>query len=265
MSDATAPHQKKKTAGFPRMVIGFVAICLGLALLSIVLGVRIHRLKTQAADTQKQLTQAKGDAAKAQAGLDKVKSASADLQSQLDKAKSQQAHLQAQLDLSKDASKDLQAQLDREKTQSTDLQAQLDKSKAQSADLQAQVTQGAAGSAQLLTQLDQEKIQSMDLQTRLQTAERDITQLQPLLLKARHMPVTTTFEKDRGGQNFTLHISNLYLQPLTVNTAITGSARPRSQSNVIGGGATLNVERLTAGEQVAITSEGDDPVNLTVR
>ena len=79
------------------------------------------------------------------------------------------------------------------------------------------------------------------------------------------MPVTTSFEKIHGGRSFTLHISNLYLQPLSVDISITGPEKTRSQSNVIGGGGTLAVEKLAAGENVVIASDGYDPVNLTVQ
>jgi hypothetical protein len=104
----------------------------------------------------------------------------------------------------------------------------------------------------------------MDLQARLQKAEADITQLQPLLLKARHMPVTTSLEKTHGGRRSTLHINNLYLQPVTVVITVSGP-QTRSQNNVIGGGATLSVEDLASGDNVVIASEGYDSVNVAVQ
>jgi predicted nuclease with TOPRIM domain len=263
MNDATAPnHDKAKKAG---PLLGILITWLILAIATIVLVVKVHKRDASLADTQKQLAQAKSDGAAVQAELDKAKTASADLQDQLTKAKSQQSDLQTQLDQSKDASNQLQAQLDKAKAQAVDQQAQLDKSKAQAVDLQNQLNQATAGSTQLLSQLDQAKIQSMDLQSRLQKAESDLAQLQPMLLKARHMPVTTSFEKEHWGHGSTLHVNNLDPQPLTVNIAITDSGKTRTQSNVIGAGATLNVEKLSSGDSVVIASDGCDPMNLTVQ
>jgi hypothetical protein len=79
------------------------------------------------------------------------------------------------------------------------------------------------------------------------------------------MPVTTSFQKVHGGRRFILQIKNLYLQPLTVTVTVTGPGKNRSQSNIIGGGGTLNVAELSAGEKIVVASEGYDPVNLTVQ
>jgi septal ring factor EnvC (AmiA/AmiB activator) len=257
------PHQKAGQAG-AFALLGAVGACLLFAIIVIVLGVKIHRRDAQLADTQKQLTEAKSDGAAAQTELAKTKTAAEDLQSQLEKAKAQSADLQSQLDQSKSAATDLQSQLDKSRTQTADVQAQLDKSEAQSADLQNQLGQASAGSTQLLTQLDQAKIQSMDMQQRLQKAESDIAQLQPMLLKTRHMPVTTSFDKEHWGHGVTLHVNNLDQQPLSVSLAINSQGKTRSQSNVIGAAATLNVEKLATGDTVDITSDGYDPAHLTV-
>jgi|HubBroStandDraft_5_1064220.scaffolds.fasta_scaffold54008_2 septal ring factor EnvC (AmiA/AmiB activator) len=266
MSDAKTTQNEKvrRTGAFA--LLGVFAACLILALLTLVLAVKVHRRDAQLADTQKQLEQAKSDSAKTKSELDKATSNAADLKAQLDKAKSQSADLQAQLDQAKPAAADLQSQLDKAKAQTADVQAQLDKSKAQSADLQNQLNQATAGSTQLLTQLDQSKIQTMDLQARLQKAEADVAQLQPMLLKTRHMPVTTSFEKEHWGHGITLHVNNLNQQPLTVAVTINSKgAPPRTQSNVIGAAATLNVDKLVAGDSVVVASDGYDPVNLTAQ
>jgi uncharacterized phage infection (PIP) family protein YhgE len=197
--------------------------------------------------------------------LDKAKAASADLQDQLTKAKSASAELQTQLDQSKGATSQVQAQLDKSKAVVVDLQAQLDKSKAQAADFQNQLNQATAGSTQLISQLDQAKIQSMDLQSRLQKAESDLAQLQPMLLKVGRMPVATSFEKEKWGHGLTLHVNNLQQQPLTVNITITGPDNTRRQSNVVGAGGTLNVEKLATGDKVSIASDGFESLNLTAQ
>jgi hypothetical protein len=261
MNPAPASHPNRTNPA--AALLGLLLACLGLAILVVIIGVKDHRLKAQVADSQKQLAQAKSEASQAQAQVRADKAQLADVQAQLQKSQGQAADLQTQLDKSKDAVNQLQTQTDRDQARLGDLQAQLNKSQAQSADLQGQLNQATAGSRQLLTQLDEAKIQALDLRARLQKAESDLADLQPILLKARHLPVTTSLEKVRGG--FTLHVNNLYLQPLSVEVTTTGPGPTRTQSNVIGGGGTLNVEGLAAGENVAIAGEGFDPVNVPIQ
>ncbi len=261
MNQATVQHRQRKAQS--GLFLALVGACLLLAIVFIVHVLKVHKLEHQLDDTQKQLTAAKADATQAHADLDKAKSQASDLQSQLDQAKAHSADLQAQLDQAKQGTGQLQAQLDKSKADTADLQTKLNNSKAQVADLQGQLNQANAGSAQMVSQLDQAKIQTMDLQARLQKAESDLSQLQPLLLRARHIPLTTSVEKTHG--SFTLHIKNLYLQPLSVDISITGPEKTRSQTNVIGGGGTLDVDKLNAGDNVVVASDGYDPVNLVVK
>jgi len=266
MSDP-APEQKKGKHALPRSIsfVAFAATCVALAIVIIVFGIKISGLNKRVAADAEQLAEAKSSSTEVQTQLDQAKSASADLQIQLTKANGQLADFKSRLDLARDSSAQLQVLVDRAKVQTADLQAQLDKSKAQSADLQTQLAQANAGSAQMLTQIDQDRIQAMDLQSRLSKAESDIAQLQPLLLKSGHLPVTASFEKSDGGRAFTLHISNLYPQPLSVDVAVAGPDVKRSQSSVIGGSGTYSVDKLTAGENVVIASSGYAPMNLTVQ
>jgi hypothetical protein len=109
------------------------------------------------------------------------------------------------------------------------------------------------------------------LQSKLQKAESDLAKVQPLVLKARNMPVTTSFESSQWGSSFsthsgfTLRINNLNPQPLKVDITVTGAGKTRTQSNTVAVGATVNVEKLAAGESVVIASEGYNPVRLTVQ
>jgi hypothetical protein len=263
MSDQDAVHKEKWRPS--ASLVGIIAAAAVLAFVIIVLAVKVGRLNTQVADDQKALADAKSNSAQVQSQLDQANAASADLKAQLEKANTQLSDSKSQLDLARDSSARLQVQMDRAKVQQADLQSQLDKSKAQSADILAQLNQANAGSARMLTQLDQDKIQAMDLQSRLQKAESDIAELQPLLLKAGHMPVTASFEKLDGGRNFTLHINNLYPQPIRVDVAVAGADVKRSQSTIIGGSGTIDVKRLTAGESVVIASNGYAQMNLTVQ
>jgi len=228
----------------------------------IALGLIAGHLNTQLADVQKQLAQSAAAATQAQAELAQAKAASAQLQSQLQKADSQQTDLQTQLDQSKVAADHLQSLADEEKAHGADLQSQLDKAKAQVSDMQTQIADDSAGSAALL---EQTKSLNADTQAQLKKSQDDISQLQSWFVKARHLPVTTAFEKVDGGRSFTLHVSNLYAQPLSVGIAITGAVNTRTQKNSIDGSATLDVEKLTAGENVVISSDGYDPVTLSVQ
>jgi hypothetical protein len=263
MSDSKAPVKvKKRLSG---VVIAILAAPVVLAIIIIALAIKVSHLNSQVADGQKQLADAKNEATQTQTQLAQATAKSTDLQSQLDKANDQLKDAKSQADQAKEATAGLQAQMDRSKVQMAELQSQLDKSKAQSADLVSQLNDATAGSSRMLTQIDQDRIQAMDLQERLHKAESDIAQLQPLLLKTGRLPVTASFEKSDGGRDFTLHISNLYPQPISVNVAVAGSDAHRSQSAVIGGSGSFDVEKLTAGESVVIASSGYPPMDLTVQ
>ena len=235
-------------------------ICL---LVAVVLGVKKHGESAQLADAQKQLGEARAQASQTQSELDKAKSAQAELQAQVKAGEARQSDLQAQLDQARSSASDLNGQVEREKQRAAQLQAQLDKTNTRAADLESQVHSGNASAAQMTQQLDQDRIQAMDLQSRLQKAEADIAALQPMLLRARHMPISASFEKSGWGRGETLRITNLYQQPITVSVTVTGAAS-RAESHVIGSGSSVSVARLQPGEKVAITSDGYDAVNLTV-
>jgi septal ring factor EnvC (AmiA/AmiB activator) len=263
MSESKPAVKSKRK--LPTLLIGILASFALLAILIIALGIKDSRLKGQVADDEKQLADAKKDDSQTQTQLAQANAKSADLQTQLNKANDQLKDAKSQVDQAKQATAGLQAQMDRATVQMADIQSQLDKSKAQSADLVNQLNDATAGSARMLTQIDQDRIQAMDLQDRLHKAESDIAQLQPLLLKTGRIPVTASFEKAAGGRNFTLHISNLYPEPLSVNVAVAGAETHRSQSAVIGGSGSFDVEKLTAGESVVIASSGYPPLDLTVQ
>lgn len=262
MSDEKTNHQHHdRRAG---VSAGILAALLVFPILSLVLAVKVHSRDAQVADLQKQLADSKSQASKAQADLDKASSGTDDLKAQLAKALGAEDDLKAQLGRDALVANQQQAQVDKDKALQADLQARLDRSDAQSAAFKSQLDQTTAGSAQMLTELNQAKIQTLDLQARLQKAEADIAQLQPMLLKARHMPVAASFEKTRGDR-LTLHVNNLDQQPVTVSVAIDDAGKTRSQSNVIGAGATLSIEKISAGDRVTVSSDGYDPLKLTAQ
>jgi multidrug efflux pump subunit AcrA (membrane-fusion protein) len=257
------PEERKHRAG---QSIGAIALCLVLAVAAIFLGIKVRQQSNQLADVQAQLTLAKSDIASAQADADKAKSQSVDLQAQLDKAKGQMADLQTQRDQARTQRSDLQAQLDRAKAASAGLQAQRDQAKSRSDDLQARLSQAADESNGLRRELDQAKGQAADLQSRLDKAQGDNPRQEPGIGKARPSPVTTSFKKGFWSDEFTMHVNNPSPDPLMVTITITGSEKTRTaQTATIAGGATLDVGKLAAGDNVVITSNGYDPVNAVVR
>jgi DNA repair exonuclease SbcCD ATPase subunit len=271
MNDATVPQQDKgKPAG---SYIGFLAACLILAVVIIVLGVKVHSLNAQLSDTQAQVAAAKADAAQVQTDLGMAKAASVGLQAQLDKANASVADLGAQLDKAKTQRADLLSQLEKAKpyeAQAANLQAQLDKANAQAAAFQKQCNQATAGSFQLQAQLDQAKSQLSDLKSQLQKTESELAKLQPMVAKARQMPVTASFDRGTWGSitsqsSYRLRIHNLSPNQLKVDVTVTGLQKTRSFSYVMEADGTLNVDKLTAGEKVVIAGEGYDALTLTVQ
>ncbi len=271
MNDTPPPHTEGPKAG---SVVGILALCLVFAVVVIILGVKIHNLGAQAADAQGQLAQAKTEATQAQSDLESAKAASAQLQSQLDKDKAQLAALQSQLDQDKAQLTDvssLQSELAASKAQTADLQSEVAKAKAQTVDLQIQLRRANDGSSQLLTQLDEAKSHSMDLQARFDREDSALTRLQPLIEKARHMPVATAFEKSSWSSAFSmnpvyrLRIDSRSPDSLGVFITIVQGVGTRSQSGTIASGGLLTVDKLRVGDKVTIDSEGFDPVNLTVQ
>jgi hypothetical protein len=244
--------------------VGILAIVIILAAAIIVLCTKVHHRNVEVAGLQKQLADAKSQSNKTQTDLDKANSTVDDLKTQLKKATETQADLKAQVEQASVGTTQLQSQIDREKGQEADLQSRLDKSETQSAAYKTQLDDATAASARMLSDLDQSKIQVLDLQGRLQKAENDLAQLQPMLLKARHMPVSTSFERTHG-ERFTLHVNNLTSQPVTLNMTINDDGKTRNQSSVLGASASATVEKLREGDTITIASDGFDPLHLTAQ
>lgn len=221
---------------------------------------------------QKAAGPAANSASLTQAELDKATAAAVQLQAQLDKTKAEAADLQAQLGQSKKASADLQSRVEAAQAEAGDLKAQLEKARAEAGGLRSQLAAAETEKSRLAGQLEQAKGVSADLQSKLQKSEGYITEVHPLLVRGRHLPVRTSVEKVYGSpfelvngrSSYTLHINNLFLEPLAVDLTIVHGDRTVSQSNTIGGGATLNLEKLASGDKVTIGGDRYDPVNVTV-
>jgi chromosome segregation ATPase len=262
MNDLPGPHREKFK--FTGAFSAILSVCLAIAVF--VLGIfyftNVNGLNAQLGDNQKQLAQAKNESSKVQADLDKAKAGATELQSQLDAAKAQ---LKSQADLAKLAASEQQAQQDKTKSASSELLKQIEADKVHLGELQTQLDEATAGATKLQAQLAQTKVQSVDLQARLTKAESDKAEAQALAQQAKQMPVKTALENAKGGRSYTLHLNNLQPDLLSVDVAITGANKPRSQHIVIAGGGTQNVEKLAAGENITITSQGYDPVKLTAQ
>jgi Tfp pilus assembly protein PilO len=253
----------KLSGSFPAIL----ASCLTLVLiiLAVFFVVKVTGLKADVAAAQKQLAESKAVATKTQADWDKERAGSAELQAQAGKQKAQIAELQEQLGVAKSTTAQLQEQLTKATGASTELIAKSEADKGHFAELQSQLEQYTAASTQLQTQLNQAKIQAVDLQARLQKAEASLAEVQPMLLKTGHMPVTTSFEKARGGRSYNLSVGSHFTDPLSVDISVTASGKVRTQHNIIAAGATLVVDSLSLGEGVTILSQGYDPLRLVVQ
>jgi septal ring factor EnvC (AmiA/AmiB activator) len=259
------PNEEREQREHANKSSGIRAACFILAVLAGILGFMLFQANSALSDTKTQLAQAKSDSAQAKADLGKATAQSADLQTQLGKANARSTDLQAQLRKSQGQLSDLQARLEKARSQQSDLQGQLDAAKTQTAGLQTRIGDADNRTAELRRELDSAKAQTADLQSQLARAKSDIARLQPIATKASAMPIATAFKKGFFSSGFTLHITNRNPDPLKVNVAIAGSTKTPPKSATIESGATYDVDDLPAGANVVITSDGYDPVNLTVR
>jgi hypothetical protein len=257
----TQENQDRRTGSS----FGFLGTLLILAVVSTVLGTRVHSQKAALADVRAQLDQANSRAAQAQADLGAARGQATALKAQLVADQGQRADLQTQLDQAKAQSAGLGAQLTKDQASRADLQAQLDQAKARSTALQAQAESAASQSSDYKNQLEQARSLAAGEHAQLAKAQADLAQVRPLVVQARQLPLATSFEKSYWDQAFMLHISNPGPASLSLRITVSGASGTRAQQAVIGSGATLNIPRLPSGEKVVIASEGFDPLNLTAR
>jgi septation ring formation regulator EzrA len=252
------PRTQEQNGAFSGTAIAILVACLVLAIVAVYVVKAIGAQDAALADTKAQLARSVLRADDIQAKLDAAKAQSAALQAQVAGDQGQRSDLQSRLDQIKAQSAGLQDRLARDKSQLTVLQAQLDQAKAQ-------LERAAQESASSRVQLDQARSQAADAQAQLAKAQRDLTKARPLIIEARKLPLITTFEKSFWDQGFTLHINNLGANPINLKIKITGLDAPRAEMTVLDAGATVNVEHLPPGENVALSSDGFDPLNLTAR
>ncbi len=248
-------EEKGKLAGTTVVIL---AACLVLAIVAIYTARSISTQNAALADAKAQLARSVLRADEIQAKLDAAKAQSAGLQVQIVGDQGQRTDLQSRLDQARAQGDDLRSQLARNQSQATVLQAQLDQAKAL-------LENATRDSAAIRAQLEQAKSQAADAQAQFAKAQRDLTKVRPLIIEARKLPLVTAFEKSFWDQSFTLHINNPGTNPINLRIKITGADTPRAQMTVIESGATVNIEHLPPGENVALSSDGFDAVNLTAR
>jgi hypothetical protein len=237
---------------------GIIAVGFILAVFGVYIATSIHSQNVALADAKAQLDQANSRAEKAQASLAAATSQATTLQVQLTGNQDVRSSLQSKLDQARAQISDMQAEMTKDLVHQSDLQSQLEQAKAQ-------LARASKESAEIQSQLDQARSQASDSRAQLARAQVDLTRAHPLIVEARHLPLTTAFEKSFWDQGFMLHITNPGSTPLTVRVTFSGADKARSEKGVIDGGATLNVGNLPAGENVVIASDGFDPLNLTAR
>jgi multidrug efflux pump subunit AcrA (membrane-fusion protein) len=245
--------------------VGLLIACVVLAVVALYLATRLHSQGAALADVKALLDRSGSKAQESQANLDKATAQASALQAQLSTDESQRANLQSRLDQSMAQSAGLEAQLTRDQGEESALQAQLDQAKAQTAAIQAQFDRASQEASVFRTELDQARSQVADSTVQLEKAQGDLTRLHPLIVAARQLPLAATFEKSFWDQGFTLHINNPGTAALNLRITISGADKAHVKTAVIEGGATLNVGRLPAGENIVIASDGFDPLNLVAR
>jgi multidrug efflux pump subunit AcrA (membrane-fusion protein) len=252
------PRTQEQTGAVAGTTFAILVGCLVLAIIAVYVARSISAQNAVLADTKAQLARSVLKADDVQAKLDAVKAESATLKAQVIGDQGQRSDLQSRLDQAKAQSAGLQAQLASDKSQLTGLQAQLDQANAQ-------LERATQESASSRVQLDQARRQAADAQAQLAKAQRDLVKVRPLIIEARKLPLITTFEKSFWDQGFTLHINNLGVSTINLKIKISGVDAPRAEMTALDAGATVNVEHLHPGENVALSSDGFDPINLTVR
>jgi len=233
------------------------AAVLFLAAIVAALAYAAYHLDSVAAHGKEQLALADSKIGQAKADLGMANARSAELQLQIESIGSQTADLKAQLDKAQARRSGLESQLQRALA---DLRSQADNARVRESDFQAVIK-----SSGLLKELEQAKSQAKDLEAQLAKTQGDLAKLQPLAIKARVPPLTTSFEKGFWDRGFTLHVKNLNPDPLSVNIKITGLGTAFARSATMEGGGSLNVENLAAGMRVAIESAGYDTMTVTVQ
>jgi hypothetical protein len=207
-----------------------------------------------------------------QGALDKATAANVRLQSDLEKAKGEAADLKAKLIQADAASSQLRAQVEADSSEAAGLRGQIEKAKEDASGLRSELASTQSEKAGLAKELEQAKAQGSELQGRLEKSQAYVASIRPLLARARHLPIRTSYEKVLGSpfelvngrSSYTLHVNNLSLEPLGVDLTIVNAGHTISQSNTIAGGATLNIERLSAGAKVTIGADTFEAVSLTV-
>jgi septal ring factor EnvC (AmiA/AmiB activator) len=242
---------------------GMIAACAVLAAATIALTFSVHDRNGVVADLRTQLNQATSEITGLKADADKANTTASGLKSQLDGAQGQLADFKSQLDQAQSQKSAAQTQLTKVQGERSALQRQVDGDKAQLADSQAQLGQANDRVAGLGKELDQAKSQAADLQSQLAKAQGDLAAVQAPAQRVQNMPISTEFKKSFLGSKYTLLLTNLNPDPLSVSITVAGRDAPVAAT--IKSGATFDVDGLAAGTNVVIAGANYASVNLTAR
>jgi len=99
--------------------------------------------------------------------------------------------------------------------------------------------------------------------------------LQPLADKAMALPVKTSFEKVKAGENggqFSLKVTNTSKESLKIAVAVVESVTTHSHpknrtlpAQTVKAGDHVSVDDLAVGDKVTLSAEGFEPLVLTVK
>jgi septal ring factor EnvC (AmiA/AmiB activator) len=265
MADATSPvsgptvHHDDKHTGAPFAVRATVFV---LAAVIIILAFAAYHEKALLTDTQAQLTRANSDSNQAKSDLDQARTQATGLQTQVDQLKSQEAALQAQVAASQGKVSDLQSQLVKAHGLQADLKSQLDKANNQATGLQAELARSNDSAVDARKQLDQAKAHANDLQAQMDKAASDAATPRSAVAELKALPVAATFEKGFWGSKYTMHVKNQGTDPLAINVTVDGGP---VKSATVQAGMTYDVDDLTSGSSVVVSSESFQSDMLTVK
>lgn len=256
--DSPPPRAADRKKG---SALGIVCVLLVAAL--VVLAVMLWNKSKTSTELDSKLAQTTTDNSQLHSDLDRANSSVTDLRKQLEAGTASQASIKSQLDTAIAAQAALKSDLAKARSDQKSLQQT---AKDQESALQNQVQQATDQTNSLQKQLDQQKSENSELKSKLADAQANVEKAQPPAAAAAKqqeaVPVSATFEKAFFGSHYTLHMKDVGHDALDVTVSVDGSARPASK---IQPGSTTEVGDLKDGQTVMISSEGYQPLSLTVK
>jgi chromosome segregation ATPase len=257
-------------AGLLYTLLGAIVV---LAVATLVLALKAQGLSRELSSSQTTALAVRAEFDQAQADLAKAKAGLADLAKEVQAAKTAAADAQGQAERLQSEKAALEATLTREKA---DHLRKLDQMRTvaatatgDAANLRAEVAVLQQDNARLSADLDKARTSCTELSTRLGKAEGELAGVQPILARARQLPVATTVTRTAtgafSGHPYTLVVSNLQANPLRMQVTIEGADGTRTFSNRMDANGSMRVEKLAAKDKVTLGCEGYDPIVVPVQ